>query len=461
MHSVAGNPRQGNQVVVVWADFGFVGNPYSVEPIPPSAEGDQLLVGRSAEISALENRIVASGTHPTLEGDNGVGKTSLISVVCYRLRTDTEQGRISKVFLPVHDGHDESFQLQPDDSPDLFIRRVYLRIASTIIAEHSFLKKLGRRVPDIREVDEWLNSPTVKGWGAGLSVLGSGGQISRTRSLNSSGFSETGLLTTVDRWLRHLFPSPQTGGFVCVIDNLELLETTQRARTVLEALRDPLLSRRGLRWILCGARGIVRTSAASPRLEGRLAEPMEIEPISDRYVEAAVDKRINQYAHSENAKAPVGPQSFRHLYDVLNRNLRQAFKYAEDFSFWLYQQKESAADPSSYDPLFQVWLTTRADMHNDQTDLGKRAWDVFDQLAERGGWCSPSDFRSFGFNSAQVMRPHIKALESENLVTTSLNDENDKRRKTIFMTARGWLVRYARCGYKPPTTDRAIRVTAP
>jgi DNA-binding MarR family transcriptional regulator len=338
---------------------------------------------------------------------------------------------------------------------------VYLRIASTIVAEHDFLKKLGRRVPDVREVNEWLNSPTVKGWGAGVSILGSGGQFTRPTSLNTSGFSETGLLTTVDRWLRHLFPNPQAGGFVCVIDNLELLETTQRARTLLEALRDPLLSRRGLRWILCGARGIVRTSAASPRLEGRLAEPMEIEPISHQYVEAAIDKRISQYSDVENAKAPVGPQSFRHLYDVLNQNLRQAFKYAEDFSFWLHQQEESA-EQSSYDPLFQIWLSTRADMHNKQTDLGRRAWEVFDQLAGRGGSCSPSDFKSFGFNSPQVMRPHIKALESENLVTTSLNDENDKRRKTIFMTARGWLVRYARSGYQLPIIDlRATRAATP
>lgn len=437
-------------VNVVWADFGFTGNPYSVDPIPPSAEGDWLLVGREKEIKALESRIIESGAHPTLEGDNGIGKTSLISVVCYRLRAELERGRPGKVFLPVHDGHDDSFQLQPGDSPDAFIRKVYLRIASTIIAEHDFLDKLGLCVPDVREVNEWMNSPTVKGWSGGLSVLGSGGQAARTRSLNGSGFSEAGLVGTVDRWLRHLFPSPQSGGFICVIDNLELLETTQQARVLLEALRDPLLSRRGLRWILCGARGIVRTSAASPRLDGRLAEPMELEPISHRNVEAAIDRRIAQYADCEKPVAPVSPQSFRLLYDVLDHNLRQSFKYAEAFAFWLHEESGSVMDRYSYGPLFQVWLTDRADKANEATELGKRAWEVFDLLAARGGWCSPSDFRSFGFKSAQVMRPHVKALEAQNLVSTSLNDENDKRRKTIVMTARGWLVRYARSGYELP-----------
>jgi hypothetical protein len=436
-------------VNVVWADFGFAGNPYSVDPIPPSAEGDRLLVGRDSEIKALECRITDSGAHPTLEGDNGIGKTSLISVVCYRLRTDVERGRLGKVFLSVHSGHDDSFQLQPGESADQFIRKVYLRIAAAIIDEHDFLAKLGLRVPNVREVDEWLNSPTVKGWSGGMSVLGSGGEFSHSKSLNESGFSEAGLVDTVDRWLRRLFPTPQSGGFVCVIDNLELLETTQQARVLLEALRDPLLSRRGLRWILCGARGIVRTSAASPRLEGRLAEPMEIEPISHQNVESAIERRISQYAVGSNSAAPVSPRSFQLLYDVLNRNLRQAFKYAEDFSFWLHQQPERA-DPDSYDALFEVWLTTRADKHHAQTELGKRAWEVFDHLVERGGWCSPSDFHAFGFKSPQVMRPHVRALEAQNLVTNLLNDENDKRRKTIVMTARGWLVRYTRCGYELP-----------
>jgi len=76
---------------------------------------------------------------------------------------------------------------------------------------------------------------------------------------------------------------------------------------------------------------------------------------------------------------------------------------------------------------------------------------VFDDLATRGGWCSPSDFRQFGFNSTAAMRPHIKSLEQENLVSTTLNDESDKRRKTIIMTPRAWLVQYARNGYRSPT----------
>ncbi|WP_460397400.1 hypothetical protein [Actinophytocola sediminis] len=431
----------------MWADFGFAENPYATEPIPASEEGDELLVGRDAEIRYLEARIQDSGAHPTLEGDNGVGKTSLISVVCYRLRNDVG-GRAATVFLPAID---DAFQLLPGDTPDLFVKRVYLRIASTIVAEHDFLKERGLRVPNIGDVRSWLNSPVVRGWGASLSLLGQGGSLSRSQSANTSpGFTDAGLLDMVNRWLRQLFPSSQSGGFICVIDNLELLETTLGARTLLEAIRDPLFNRRGLRWILCGARGIMRTSAASPRLSGRIAEPMEVRPISDRFVEAAIERRIARFRINEDAVAPVGPYSFRLLYDILNRNLREAFRFAEDFAFWLYGEGETAGTTATFDALFQIWLATCADQHNADTQLGKRAWQVFDQLSDRGGSCSPSDYRSFGFNAQNVMRSHIKALEAENLVTTTLHDESDKRRKTIVMTSRGWLVHYARCGYRAP-----------
>jgi hypothetical protein len=433
---------------VVWAEYGFTENPYATEPIPASEEGDHLLVGRDSEIKYLEARIQDSGAHPTLEGDNGVGKTSLISVVCYRLRHEVERGRVSAVFLPTVD---DAFQLLPGDTPDRFVKRVYLRVASTIVAEHGFLKQCGLRVPHINDVSSWLNSPVVKGWGASLSLLGQGGGLSRSQSANTSpGFTDAGLMDMVNRWLRQLFPSSQSGGFICVIDNLELLETTVGARTLLEAVRDPLFNRRGLRWILCGARGIVRTSAASARLSGRIAEPMEVTPISDHYVEAAIERRIERFQLNDDAVAPVGPYSFRLLYDILNRNLREAFRFAEDFAFWLYGEGETAGTADAFDELFQVWLATRADRHNEDTDLGKRAWQVFDQLADRGGWCSPSDYKFFGFNAQNVMRTHIKALEAENLVTTTLHDESDKRRKTIVMTSRGWLVHYSRCGYRAP-----------
>lgn len=441
----------------MWECFGFRHSPYLTDPVPASKLGDQILVGRDRELKELEDRLLAFSNNPTIEGDNGVGKTSILAVLRYRLRAAFDEGRPTGIFFPLN----HIFQLDPNDSPDAFIKKVYYRIASTIVEEHDVLKKRVPSVPNVKEVKSWLGSPLVNGWGVSTSTPWGGGGFTRSPSVNTSaGFSDLGFMQTIDEWLLQLFPSNRAGGFVCIIDNLELLETTQNARNLLEALRDTLLNRRGLRWILCGARGIVRTSASSPRLEGRLSEPMEVVPISDAFVSAAIERRIGLYGLNQHATAPVGTDSFQYLYDVLYRNLRNAFKYAEEFSFWLHSTYPSTGTrvTEDYDDLFQVWLTDIADKHHNDTDVGNRAWAVFDHLAGNKGWCSPSDFASYGFNSTAAMRTHIRALERENLVITSLNDDSDKRRKTIMMTPRGWLVRYARNGYVPPTPHTLTHV---
>jgi hypothetical protein len=434
-------------VISVWENFGFRESPYGTEPVPATEEGDQLLVGREAEIAKLESRIISCGTHPTLEGDNGVGKTSLLRVACYRLRKAFEEDRSAKLFIPI----DEFFQLDQDTRIDDFVRRVYLAIASAIVREHATLKEHLDSVPNVADIRTWLTTPVLRSGGGSVSVAGFGAGASVGHSANTgSGFSDAGFRELIDAWLRQLFPSSQAGGFICVIDNMELLETTQSARNLLEAIRDPLLNRRGLRWILCGARGIIRTSVSSPRLEGRLKDPIEITPISDEFVAAAIKQRIEICGIHPRAEAPVGPEKFRYLYDILNRNLRNAFKVAEDFSLWLLDEGEASGNAATYAGLFEVWLTGQADKHRDDTDLGNRAWQVFDALAERGGWCSPGDYADFGFKTTTAMRPHVKALEQEHLVFSSINDDADRRRKTIIMTPRGWLVRYARTSYRPP-----------
>jgi hypothetical protein len=62
---------------------------------------------------------------------------------------------------------------------------------------------------------------------------------------------------------------------------------------------------------------------------------MELLPISDEDVATAMIRRAEFYRIQDEAIAPVGPDGFRYLYDVLNFNLRSTLKYCEDFSFWL------------------------------------------------------------------------------------------------------------------------------
>jgi len=430
----------------IWTSYGFRESPYATDPIPASADGERLLVGRDGPLDRLTTYISSSALHPTIEGDNGVGKTSLVAVAGYRLRSQFERGETSQLLLPLN----RPFSLSPADTAESFSERVYYAVADAFIQSHALLKQAGLAVPDTGDIDKWLNDPVFRSKGGGAQAFGFGGDASYGEEPNTSaGFTSAGFEAAIIRWLTECFPTRQQGGFICVIDNLELLETSKSARSLLEAIRDGVLNLPGLRWVLCGARGIVRTGASSQRLEGRLAEPMNLSPVADAHVADVVTRRIEVFG-THYALAPVGPDGFRHVYDVLNRNLRNALKFCEDFAFWLNENPTTDKTTEGYLALFEVWLTEQADRYSAETRLGDRAWGLFEGIAALGGSLSPSDYEQFDFNSYNAMRPHVKALEDANLVQSSV-DDTDRRRKTIVMTPRGWLVHYARTGYQLPT----------
>ena len=190
--------------------------------------------------------IQSSDTHPTLEGPNGVGKTSLVSVAGYKLYKMFEDGD-SESYIPISN----TFQLTSSDTLKSFKQRVFLEIAQQFIKSHAILKTKGYSVPEINEINSWLNSPLFHSTGFGASIAGYGGTATRsTTPSNSTGFNESGFISFVNNCLINCFPSRSSGGFICVIDNLELLETSKSARELLESIRDELLNIKGLRWVL-------------------------------------------------------------------------------------------------------------------------------------------------------------------------------------------------------------------
>ncbi len=352
---------------------------------------------------------------------------------------------MSQLFLPLA----EPFQLLPGGNLDDFRRRAYYRVARAFIEHRKALKAAALDAPRTEDVESWLQSAVITGTGGGIQALGFGASGSRTPTINESeGFRDDGFQATVDAWLQACFPSREQGGFVCLVDNLELLETSQAARQQLEALRDTLINRSGLRWVLCGARGIVRSAASSPRLNGVLSEPIELGPISDTDIAEVVRRRIDAFALADDVFVPVNAEGFQHLHRVLNRNLRDALKFCEDFAFWLDDQGERPAAAEERLQLLEVWMADQAERYLKATgNVKARAWQVFDDLVAFGGTCSPSDSEAFDFNSPMAMRPHIKDLEEANLAMSSVSDD-DQRRKHIVLTSRGWLVNYQRSGYQ-------------
>jgi hypothetical protein len=134
----------------------------------------------------------------------------------------------------------EAFQITPGVTVEAFVRRLYFSVAQAFIDNHDLIKRAGFPVPDTSDVRRWLSSPIFTSSGGGVTVLGSGASASHDSSPNTSaGFTEVGFQTAVEGWLRDCFPSRQNGGFICVLDNLELLQTHQAARDLRDVTDGP------------------------------------------------------------------------------------------------------------------------------------------------------------------------------------------------------------------------------
>ncbi|WP_216636061.1 helix-turn-helix domain-containing protein, partial [Paramagnetospirillum marisnigri] len=296
-----------------------------------------------------------------------------------------------------------------------------------------------------------LNDPVLTSGGGGVSILGSGGSASISRSANTGqGFAKGGVEANLREILATIFPEARSGGFVCVLDNLELLDTSAKARATLEELRDGVLSLPGVKWVLCGARGIVRSVVSTPRLQGKLTAPLELNPLDADAVTEVIKRRLEYYKINSDAYTPVEADGFRRIYEIGNSNLRITLKHCEDFVFWCMLNKNRPETAKDKVQLLDSWFAiTAEDALTSTKDVTSRAWKLFDDIAGKPDVCSPGDFADFDFNSGPAMQPHLRTLEHANLIESTM-DDSDRRRKTINLTTRGWIVRYHRGGYQLP-----------
>src|SRR5690606_25639375 len=117
----------------------------------------------------------------------------------------------------------------------------------------------------------WLNAPQLNSFQAG----GFGFQGGYTSETNTGqGFERSGFRKAITTWLEYIFPDADAGGVICTMDNLELLQSSETARGILEKLRDELFNTHGIRWVLCGSLGIIYGVVSSPRLEGYMHTPI-------------------------------------------------------------------------------------------------------------------------------------------------------------------------------------------
>lgn len=115
---------------------GFRSNPFSNKALPPDAAGEMLMVDREQEVNKLMRRIQESDNVPTLEGPNGVGKTSILNIALHRTFSQSKSSDIEPMFIPCRC----SFQISKDKSNEDFLDEIYLQVALTLIEQSEILR---------------------------------------------------------------------------------------------------------------------------------------------------------------------------------------------------------------------------------------------------------------------------------------------------------------------------------
>lgn len=424
----------------IYTDWGFTDNPFQQTRLLPNAQGETLLVGRDVEVDALMKRLLNPPKLPVLEGANGVGKTSLINVTAFKAFTRFLEDPTQPLLVPCS----RSFQLELGKDVNSFCDDVFLEVAQTLLEHGKLIKeRCAGKLSQADSINSWLNSASFTSWQGGIPILNLGGG---TQSNESAGFERSGFRKVIHEWLGAVFPTASNGGVICVIDNLELLQTSEAAKSLLEQLRDSLLTVPGLRCVLCGANGITWSLASSMRLEGILHRPLEVVGIQSSLAHEILSSRIAAYSVDEKGGyLPIVTTDFELLYEIQNKNLRALLSQIDDYCMWA---SDNALPQSEEEKraVFQTWLRDQCENISAaaESSLTPRAWQLFDKVIAEGGNFSPNEFAKYDFNSGPAMRPYVKALEDVNLLISYREDNQDQRRKNILVTPRGRLVAFHR-----------------
>jgi hypothetical protein len=91
----------------LYQGWGFRSSPFEPRPLPPTAEGKKLLVGRDAELSKIIQRLLTAGKLVAIEGPNGIGKTSVNNIAAYEAFSAFLNGESDQLIIPCESVRDE------------------------------------------------------------------------------------------------------------------------------------------------------------------------------------------------------------------------------------------------------------------------------------------------------------------------------------------------------------------
>ncbi|MBR7745908.1 nSTAND1 domain-containing NTPase [Undibacterium baiyunense] len=452
----------------IYGQWYLNSTPFAVEALKCNEKGERLLQGRDQDITNVMHKLHRNARITCIDGHYGSGKTSLVNVAIYKCLKAFKAKETNQILIPCK----VAFQLKDDLDVDEFTRNVLQHVVLAIKEHQEILtpicditgfdnlsKVLSDPILSMQSGD--LNSSFAVGV-PGIASFNMGGRGGLSESVNNSaGFNSVGFEFAAKNLLEKIFTSIG-GGVVCVIDNIELLETATKARKTLELLRDRLLTTKGLRWVFCGANGVIHSLAASPRLSAFLNTPvLDLQAVRKVDLKDVIEARIEEYSIRPEEtfdKLPFGLVQIEWLYDVLNYNLRDLLSHLEQYCEYVSTSRV-VVNHQMKDILFKRWVRSFGEFNykDISKQISKNAWLVLDAAMSDDfrGTFNAGQFDLFNRNSKipvtpETFRKWLRDLKRCDIITQSIpNDleqdsQDELELETYSVTSKGALVFYYR-----------------
>ena len=290
----------------MFSRWNLIRNPFDTNPI--SVGTLDWFVGRGRELE-LCRRLLAEQSVVLIEGGLGVGTTSFGNVARFGTECLTPPMEIA-----VYRGWNAQTLLE----------NVLVAVLHDIVEDperrKSVVVKKTRAL--VQRVEQSVH-------GAGVSLLGFGGQVSRNVTVTQPGIvpMET-LRQSLIALAEEFRPGHGSASFTIQLNNLDpdLTFSGEELTAFLNDIRDSLqLS--GFSWLLVGKNGLARfVTRHVPRLRSITNHDVSLDPLSLRQVAEVVKKRIAACAiPGRKAKNPINPQLLGRIHEASGGSLRETF----------------------------------------------------------------------------------------------------------------------------------------
>ncbi|MGF0111028.1 hypothetical protein [Clostridium sp. SGI.024] len=325
----------------------FSEDPFSYRPLGGDEVGQNLLVGRNDEKKAIKTRLRKTDKICTVEGDTGIGKTSLVNVSIFECYEEWNNNKELPLLIPCI----SEFQLKEDLEIDILRNEILIKLAKTIIKYKEVLKSQNCYFAD--EIEELFEYKQNEGASVGFSLFGFGINGGVNKAINKSKIFEKELVfNIIEEVLSKTFENLD-GGIVCLIDNIELVNSNRKAKELIELMRDRIFNIQGTKWILCGEKDIFMSSVESSRMSAYIHRPILVNKLDYRIAKDMFRNRFNYYG---GVYLPLTESEFESLFKLFEGNTRDIFQCVGDYCLEVYESGDEPTYEYEKEDCFTRWL---------------------------------------------------------------------------------------------------------